>query len=58
MVKIKINKELSLGELREIVLFMENQETSDKYTSTTIQINGDYAEIAVQVDEDGDAILL
>lgn len=49
----KSNRELNIDELREVLLLMENQETTDKYVSTSIDINGDFAHIAVEIDEDG-----
>ena len=54
----KITRELNLEELKEVVLLMENQETTDKYTSESMRINGDYAEIEVEIDEDGNVIVL
>ena len=55
-VTIKFNREVSVNELREALVFAENQETTDKYSleNEIIKINGDYASIEVLVDENGD----
>lgn len=52
------NRELNINELKEILVLMENQETTDKYTSTSLNINGDFAKINVDIDEDGNVTLL
>lgn len=49
----KSNRELDINELREVLTLMETQETTDKYTSTSLSIIGDYAAIEVDIDEDG-----
>lgn len=49
----RCNRTLNINELREIPLLMENQETTDKYTSTSIHIDGDYAVIDVKIDKYG-----
>ena len=54
----KSNRALNIGELREVLTLMENQETTDKYTSTSIDINGNEAHIRVDIDEDGNVIVL
>ncbi len=54
----KITRELNLEELKEIALLMENQETTDRYTSMAIKINGNYATIEVEIDEDGNVTVL
>lgn len=37
----------------EIIIFLENQKTTDKFTSTKMQINGNFAKFDVDIDEDG-----
>ena len=54
----KTNRELDINELRELLLLMENQETTDRYESATITIKGDYASIDVEIDEDGNVTVL
>lgn len=49
----KSNRGLDINELREVLVLMETQETTDKYTSTSLSIIGDYATIEVDIDEDG-----
>lgn len=56
--RFKATREMTFEELQEVMLLMENQETTDKYTSTEICINGDFAEIEVSIDEDGNVTLL
>ncbi len=53
----KSERRLNIDELREVLVLMENQETTDRYTSTSIDINGDYAHIQVDIDEDGNVIV-
>lgn len=38
----------------ELLVLIENQETTDKYINTSIRINGDFALIDVDIDEFGD----
>ena len=54
----KTNRELNINELREVLTLMENQETTDKYTSTSLNINGNDAHIEVEIDEDGNVTVL
>ena len=54
----KSNRELDINELREVLTLMENQETTDRYTSTSLNINGDDAYIEVDIDEDGNITVL
>ena len=54
----KANRELDINELREVLSLMENQETTDRYVSTLLNINGDYAHIEVEIDEDGNVTVL
>ena len=55
--KSKKNIVLNANELRELMLLVEVQETNDAYTDTELHINGDYAELDVTLDSDGDIIL-
>ena len=57
-IAITFNRDVTLNELLEIKQFVENQETTDKYTNTTIHINGNYAEVDIEVNEYGDVIVL
>ena len=54
----KSNRELDINELREVLSLMENQETTDRYVSTLLNINGDYAHIKVDIDEYGNITVL
>lgn len=49
---------LNINELREALSLMENQETTDKYTNTRMRINGEFADILVDIDEDGNVTVL
>lgn len=51
-------RKLSFEELQEVLQLMEVQETTDKYASTSLSIKGNYADIDVKIDEDGNVILL
>lgn len=53
-VKVEFDrKHYSANELRELLVLIENQETTDKYINTSIRINGDFALIDVDIDEFG-----
>lgn len=54
----KSERELNINELKEILALMENQETTDRYVSTSIDIDGDYAHIQVDIDEDGNVTVI
>ena len=49
---------ITSNEFRELMLLMDLQETADKYTNTSFYINGKFAIIEVQFDEDGNITLL
>lgn len=49
---------LNVNELREVLTLMENQETTDRYVSTSLNINGNNAHIEVDIDEDGNVTVL
>ena len=57
-IAITFNRDITLNELLEVKQFVENQETTDKYTNTTMHINGNYAEVDIEVNEFGDVIVL
>lgn len=56
--QVTINRNITTSELLELVSLMQNQETTDKYTNTSLHINGNHAEIEVDIDEDGNVTLL
>lgn len=49
----KSNRTLDINELKEVLALMETQETGDRWVSTSLRINGEYAIIDVDIDEDG-----
>lgn len=51
---ITLKGTFTIEELREILALAENQETTDRYISTKVHINGDFAIIDADIDEDGD----
>lgn len=51
-------RKMSYEELKEVLSLMENQETTDKFTDTEMQINGDDAKINVKIDKDGNVTLI
>ena len=55
---ITINGIFTLNELKEILTLAEHQETTDKFTDTTLHINGNNAIIDAQIDRDGDILIL
>lgn len=55
---IKFNGQLNINELREALSLMEHQETNERYTNTSINIDGNYANITVDIDEDGNITVL
>ena len=55
---IKFNRQLDINELREALSLMEHQETNERYTNTSINIDGNYANITVDIDEDGNITVL
>lgn len=58
MITITFNRDITLDELKEVKTLAEHQETADKYTNTSIHINGNDAEIDVKINEYGDIIVL
>lgn len=55
---IKFNRQLNINELREALSLMEHQETNERYTNTSINIDGNYANITVDIDEYGNITVL
>lgn len=49
---------LNIEELREVLVLMANQETSDRNKDTYLDIDGDYAHIQVSVDDMGNVTVL
>lgn len=56
--KFTTKRPLDINELKEVLSLMENQETTDKYVSTSLNINGNNARIEVDIDEDGNVTVL
>ena len=54
----KTKRPLDINELKEVLSLMENQETTDKYVSTSLNINGNDAHIEVDIDADGNITVL
>lgn len=50
-------RKVSIEELREVLKLMENQETTDRFTNTEIDIDGNDAHIHVKIDKDGNILL-
>ena len=46
-------RSLNINELREVLALMEQQESTYKYVNTVMHINGNYADIDVGIDKDG-----
>ena len=49
---------ITINDFRELMPLMEVQETTDKYTNTSLIISGKFALIEVDIDEDGYITLL
>ena len=56
--KFTTKRPLDINELKEVLSLMENQETTGKYVSTSLNINGNNARIEVDIDEDGNVTVL
>ncbi len=54
----KTTREMTTEELREALSLMEHQETTDRFTSTSMHIRGDDAVIDVEIDENGNVTLI
>lgn len=57
MINLK-EKCLTLNQLKEIVTLAEHQETSDRYVNTGLSIKGEYYDIDVDIDADGDLTIM
>ena len=57
-IKFYCKRKMSYEELKEVLNLMENQETTDKFTDTEMQIDGDDAKINVKIDKDGNVTLI
>ena len=57
-ITITINREVTLNELIELQGLLEIQATNERYTNTSIEIDGDHAKIGVDIDEWGNVTLL
>ena len=56
---VEFTRELNINELKEVLVLMENQETTDRYESIYgLYIKGDFAEILVDIDEYGNVTVL
>lgn len=53
--KHKIIGKFSFEELTEIMVYLENQETTDRYLNTVQSIMGDYGDYRIDYDKDGNA---
>lgn len=51
-------RKMSYEELKEVLSLMENQETTDKFTDTELQIDGDDTKINVKIDKEGNVTLI
>lgn len=56
--KFYCKRKMSYEELKEVLNLMENQETTDKFTDTEMQIDGDDAKINVKIDKEGNVTLI
>jgi hypothetical protein len=54
----KSNRELDINELKEVLVLMDEQETTDRLKNTSLEINGDFAKIEVDIDNDGNVTVL
>lgn len=57
-VTFKCNRSMSIEELKEVLSLMENQETTDRYINTNLNIKGNDADIDVKIDEEGNIFLI
>lgn len=55
---IKFNRKVNTKELQEVLILAQNQDTTDQYISTELDIDGDYAHIQVSINEFGDITVL
>lgn len=57
-INFSTNRPMDINELKEVLILMENQETTDKFVDTSLHINGDFAVIDVDIDKFGDVTLV
>lgn len=57
MCTLTLTRPVTYEELKELCVLMEAQQTTDRHTDTGMFIDGDYAEIEVDIDEDGNVTL-
>ena len=57
-ISITFNRDVTYNELLEVRQLAQHQQTTDKYTNTTMHIDGNYASIDVEVNEYGDITVL
>lgn len=50
---ITFKKALTLNELKELMIWAEDQETTDKILSNVIEVKGDHATLTLSFDNDG-----
>ena len=55
---IRFNRPINDREFKELEGIVENQKTNDKFINTTMRVNGDYAVLDLEFDEDGDITVL
>ena len=55
---IKVTMKNVKAFVEEIIMFLENQKTTDKFVNTKMQINGNFAKFDVDIDEDGNVAFI
>jgi len=58
MATVTTKRPLGIEEVKEVLNLMENQETTDKFADTYLDIDGEYAHIQVSIDEGGNITVL
>lgn len=56
--KCTIKRDVTVEELKELLMVMEEQETTDRIVNCSFHIVGNYATIDVDIDEDGNVTLV
>ena len=51
-------RSMDINELKEVLILMENQETTDHFFNTSLHIRGDFATIDVDIDSYGNVTLV
>lgn len=57
-ITVKANRSLTEEELKELLPIVECQNTTDKDVNTHITLHGDYAELEMLFDDDGNITVL